>query len=465
MDSTSTIDSLYRLFTLSDYNTRVVLLGTAVLGFAAGMIGAFMMLRRRALISDVVSHAALPGIVAAFMLSAGYAGGGKQLPLLLLGALISGFLGMACVHVIKMHSPIKEDAALGIVLSVFFGMGVVLLGFAQRMKTGSAAGLESFIYGKTASMLSGDAWLMTASAGVIGVTCLLLFKEFRLLCFDQEYARSQGWPVHRLDAMMTGLVVVVTVIGLQAVGLILMIALLIIPPAAARFWTDRLGSLVWLSAAMGSLCAISGAAGSALFPGLPAGAMIVLMCALAFAFSLLAGTRRGIVRRLFHQSRQSTRIARHHLLRALFERMEAAHPEMISVASAPFALVSAHDLMSARHWTQHKLHELLRSAERDGEVDIDGWPLIRLTEKGLHHARAVVRNHRLWEWYLINQADVDASHVDRDADEIEHILGEELVAELERSLIKSMQPDRLPSSPHHIELPGHPPTTEAPFKL
>jgi len=454
MDSSGTFQSLLRLITLSDYNTRVVLLGTAILGFAAGIMGTFMMLRRRAMISDVVSHSALPGIVAAFMISAGWAGGGKQLPVLLLGALISGFLGMICVHVIKTYSHIKEDAALGIVLSVFFGMGVVLLGFAQRMKTGSAAGLETFIYGKTASMLAADAWLMAISATIIGIICLLFFKEFRLLCFDQEFAHAQGWPIHRLDALMTGLVVVVTVIGLQAVGLILMIALLIIPPAAARFWTDRLGHLVFLSAAIGSVSALMGAACSALFPRLPAGAMIVMMCAIFFLISLLIGSKRGIIRRLIHQSKLSSRISRHHLLRALFEQMESVHPEIISVSAAPFALVNAHDLMTARHWTHHKLNELLRKASQDGEVDTDGWPLIRLTEKGLRHARSVVRNHRLWEWYLINHADVDASHVDRDADEIEHILGEDMVSELERSLELRMKPDVLSSSPHKITVPA-----------
>lgn len=439
-----------RLLFLSDYNTRVVLFGSAMLGLVAGVMGAFMMLRRRAMISDVVSHAALPGIVAAFMLTAGLPGGGKQLPWLLLGALISGSLGMAAVHVIKSYSHIKEDAALGIVLSVFFGIGVVLLGFAQRMKSGSAAGLESFIYGKTASMLASDAWLMAVAAMVVGLVCLVLFKEFRLLCFDAEFALAQGWPVHRLDAILTGLVIVVTVIGLQAVGLVLMIALLITPPAAARFWTDRLDILVILSAVIGCLSAVVGAAGSALYPSLPAGAMIVLVCAACFIVSFLLGGQRGLVRKVIHQTRLSDRIARHHLLRAMFEQIEPLHPNLADPEVPVIPLVNAHELAAARRWTDRQLHDLLHAAVSDGEVELDAWPLVRLTGHGMRHARQVVRNHRLWEWYLIQHAEVDANHVDRDADEIEHVLGVTLVAELEQSLAKEITDRHLPESPHPI---------------
>jgi len=456
MESSTFIPDLLRLVTLADYNTRVVLLGSAILGFCAGIMGSFMMLRRRAMISDVVSHAALPGIVAAFMITAGWPGGGKHLPFLLVGALASGFAGMVCVHLIKTHSHIKEDAALGIVLSVFFGLGVVLLGIAQRMTTGAAAGLETFIYGKTASMLASDAWLMAGSASVVIVVCLIFFKEFRLLCFDQEFAQTQGWPVQRLDALLTGMVVLVTVIGLQAVGLILMIALLIIPPAAARFWTDRLGKLVILSALIGSISAVIGAGLSALYPGLPAGAMIVLVCSSLFLFSLLAGTRRGIVRRLLHQAGLANRIARHHLLRTVYECLEADQAGK-PMDKLTVGLVSVRQISEARKWTQHQLASLLRSAARDGEVELDAWPMIRITGKGLSHARSVVRNHRLWEWYLISHADVDASHVDRDADEIEHILGADLVAELEKSLAEQSKPQTVPASPHRITLPGtHP---------
>ena len=224
-----------RVLLLRDYNTRVVVVGTMLLGLAAGIIGTFMLLRKRSLMGDAISHATLPGIGIAFIVMSQYGGSGKFLPGLLLGAFVFGLIGMGLILSIRKFTRIKEDAALGIVLSVFFGLGISILGIIQKMSTGHAAGLESFIYGKTASMLASDAKLIAVAAIVIVSFSVFLYKEFTIICFDQEYAAAQRWPVFSLDVLMMILVVFVTVIGLQAVGLILIIALLIIPPASARF--------------------------------------------------------------------------------------------------------------------------------------------------------------------------------------------------------------------------------------
>ncbi|MDA0576834.1 MAG: metal ABC transporter permease, partial [Verrucomicrobia bacterium] len=253
------LEQWLRVLTLTDYNTRVVVLGTMLLGVAAGVIGSFMLLRKRALMGDALSHATLPGIGIAYLVMTAAGGNGRWLPGLLAGAIVSGLLGMGVVLLIRNQSRLKEDAALAIVLSVFFGLGVAILGLIQQMTQGHAAGLESFIYGKTASMLARDAWLIGGAAAVVIVACATLFKEFTLLCFDAEYAAAGGWPVARLDIILMALVVFVTVIGLQAVGLILMIALLVIPPAAARFWTHRFRNMVWLSAVIGAVSGLVGA--------------------------------------------------------------------------------------------------------------------------------------------------------------------------------------------------------------
>lgn len=441
-------DDLQRLVGLADYNTRVVLLGALMLGLAAGAVGSFMVLRKRAMISDVVSHAALPGIVAAFMVVTAFGGDGKQGFSLLVGALVSGLLGMAAVHGMTTHARIKQDAALGVVLSVFFGAGVVLLGFTQRMTSGSAAGLESFIYGKTASMLASDAWLLSGAAFGSAAMCLVFFKELRLVCFDAGFARAQGWPVRRIDALLTGLVVVVTVIGLQAVGLILMIALLITPAVTARFWTDRLGAMVVIAAAVGGVACVTGAGLSALYPRIPAGSMIVLACSLFFAVSLAVGRRRGLLPEAVRRLRLSARMERHHLLRSLYERWEQHAGD--GPVPPGVVLVPAGDLAEMRRWTEARLQRVLRAAAEDGEVEMDAWPLVRLTGPGLQHARQVVRNHRLWEWYLIQHAEVDPHHVDRDADEIEHVLGVEMVRELEATLPRAVSGPGLPASPHPL---------------
>ena len=243
----SLLSELWRVFTFQDYNTRVVVVGTTLLGLAAGLIGTFLVLRKRALLSDTLSHATLPGIALAFIVMTLLTGDGKHLPALIAGAGLFAVIGTGSVLAIQRFSRLKDDAALGIVLSVYFGLGIALMGMATRMDAGNAAGLSSFIYGKTASMLFSDALLIAVAALIATIACILFFKEFSLICFDADYGSTQGWPVGRLDFFMMALVVLVTVIGLQAVGLILVVALLIIPAAAARFWTFRLPKMLWLS--------------------------------------------------------------------------------------------------------------------------------------------------------------------------------------------------------------------------
>jgi manganese/zinc/iron transport system permease protein len=439
-----------RVLLLEDYNTRVVVGGTLLLGVAAGVIGSFTLLRKRALMGDALSHAMLPGIGLAFMVSVAAGGTGKSLPLLLTGATLSGLLGLGVILLVRNLTRLKEDAALGIVLSVFFGAGVALLGVVQRMGQGHSAGLESFIYGKTASMIASDAARIGVVAVVVLALCTLLFKEFRLLCFDADYASSQGWPTVLLDALMMGMVVLVTVIGLQAVGLILIIALLIIPPAAARFWTERLGVMALLAALMGAMACAIGAAASALFPNLPSGAMIVLVGALWFLLSLLFGVRRGILVRWFRRRELSRKVRQQHLLRAAYELMEGDDvvPNLeTALASRPIPIRS---LLGMRSWSFRELRRELRRAAHAGQVVVDSEDRVFLTPEGYALAARMVRNHRLWELYLITHADIAPSHVDRDADAIEHVLGPGMIHTLELLLAEDRAPVAVPASPHLI---------------
>lgn len=422
------------LLSLADYNTRVVVLGVLALGTSCGFIGSFMLLRKRALMADTVSHSTLPGIALAFLLMVAGGQDGKWLPGLLLGALLSGLAGMGAVIAVQRWTRIKEDAALGIVLSVFFGVGVSLLGLIQKMSSGSAAGLESFIYGKTASMLAADALLIAVVGALSLFLCGALFKEFTLLCFDPDFATSQGLPVLRLDVALMSLVVLLTVIGLQAVGLILVIALLIIPPASARFWTDSLSKMALLAAAFGGIAGGVGALLSGMAPKWPAGAVIVLANSLLFALSFTFGTTRGLVVRWKERRILNRKIARQHLMRALFELGEETGSDSI-----PWDLV-----LAERSWSPQALRREVERAKGQGLVEESGNNL-SLTESGMTKAARVVRNHRLWETYLITHADIAPSHVDRDADMVEHILDKALIAELEALL----------QAEHHLPSP-HP---------
>ena len=445
-----TAEQWSRVLRLQDYNTRVVVLGTTLLGLAAGVVGSFTLLRKRALMGDALSHAMLPGIGLAFMISVAAGGTGKSLPVLLGGATLSGLLGLGTVLAVRHYTRLKEDTALGIVLSVFFGAGVAVLGVAQRMGEGHSAGLESFIYGKAASLVASDTAVIAVASGLVIAVSALLFKEFRLLCFDASYAATQGWPVVRLDLAMMSLVVVVTVIGLQAVGLVLIIALLIIPAAAARFWTERLRTLTWIAAGIGAASCAIGAAASALLPNLPSGAMIVLVSAGLFLLSLLWGRERGVILRWQRRRTLNRKVRRQHVLRAVYEWSEAAAASQPGAPALTVPSVPLPALLARRSWSARELRRELDRAAKDGLLEWRADQTVALTKPGLTEATRVVRNHRLWEVFLITYADIAPSHVDRDADAIEHVLGTDLVAELESLLARQTALPAVPLSPHTI---------------
>ena len=440
-----TWSQVFRVVSLRDYNVRIVVIGTTLLGCAAGMVGSFTLLRKRALMGDALSHATLPGIAIAFILASRWGLEGKSMLILLGGATASGLLGVGAILAITKHTRLKEDTALGAVLSVFFGAGAALLGVIQQMNTGHAAGLESFIYGKTASMGIADTRMIAAAAIIAIVVCLALFKELKLLCFDDGFAESRGTPVGWLDMALMAMVVLVTIVGLQAVGLILMIALLIIPAAAARFWTEKLGWMFAISGGIGAVSGMLGATASALFSKLPSGAMIVLVCTLLFCVSMVFGGARGILIRVRKRIRLNRSVDRQHLLRALFELIESTSDD--ESRKKKRKSVSLDSLLKKRSWSKQRLLREVRRSQADSLVEWVGDRL-KLTRRGNIEAARLTRQHRLWELYLINYADVAPSRVDRDADAIEHVLEPEIVAELE--LLLERQQPTIPASPHHL---------------
>lgn len=435
-----------RVFSLQDYNTRIVMLGTGLLGLAAGMVGSFTLLRRRALMGDALSHATLPGVGLAFLIAPMLGLDGKSLPILLAGAALSGIAGVAAILYVRTATRLKEDAALGIVLSVFFGAGIAILTIAQQ-SAGHAAGLESFIYGKTASMIAADAKLIAAAGLGSFLIIVLLFKELTLLCFDQTYAGARGYPVLFLDLVLMALVVVVTIIGLQAVGLVLMIALLVIPAAAARFWTHSLKRMTLTAAAIGGVGGLSGSAMSAILPNLPSGAMIVLVCSLFFFLSMFLGKSRGVVVRIVRRLRLNRSVDHQHLLRGMYEMLESQ--DAADVSAGKSVLFSS--LLAMRSWSRLRLMRELERSRRNGLIIRDASGGFMLTSSGLAEASRLAHEHRLWELYLITHADVAPGRVDQAADAIEHVLEPELIVRLEDLLRKERIKHGVAASPHPLE--------------
>ncbi len=277
------------------YNATLVALGATLLGISAGVTGTFLFLRKRALVSDAISHATLPGVCLAFIIMVGMGGDGRNLIGLLAGSAVSASVGLLCLSWLTRHTRLAEDAAIGVILSVFFGLGIVLLTVIQTMSSGRQAGLEGFLLGSTAGMLWADAMVVAVGGAVVLALILLLRRPMTLVAFDPEYAAARGLPVDRIDLAMMGLVMAVTVVGLKIVGLILIVALLIIPPVTARFWTERSDRVVLLAGLIGGFSGYVGAGLSASAPNLPTGPIIVLVGFTCFVISLLLAPNRGVL--------------------------------------------------------------------------------------------------------------------------------------------------------------------------
>ena len=286
-----------------DYTLRNVALGSAILGVVGGVLGSFAVLRRQSLLGDALSHAALPGICLAYMVTS------SKTPLaLLLGAGLAGWVGTWVLLLIIRETRIPEDAALGIVLSVFFGFGIMLLTFLQQRNDANQSGLDKYLFGQAATLVHDQVVTMAVLGGAALLLVALLFKEFKLLSFDPDFAGTLGFPVRKLNILLTSLTVVAVMIGLQTVGVVLMAAMLIAPGAAARQWTNRLGVMLLLAAVFGMTAGVSGALISITQSRLPTGPMVILSAAAIVAFSLLFAPARGLLWELLRRRRDRARL-------------------------------------------------------------------------------------------------------------------------------------------------------------
>lgn len=261
-----------------------------ILGIAAGTVGCIAYWKRQNLMSDALAHAALPGVVIAFLLL-----GEKRLIILIIGAAISALIGALFIQMITTSSRITEDSAMGMILSVFYGLGIMLLTIANRVETGNQSGLDTFIYGQAAAMIRSDVYTMLALAILVILFIIILFKEWKIYLFDPQFAKGLGLSLKGMDILYMILLVTTIVIGIQAVGVILIAALLIIPAVSARYWTESFKVMIILSAILGGFAGATGTLISAIGSGLPTGPFIVVIAATFFIFSLLFGKERGIV--------------------------------------------------------------------------------------------------------------------------------------------------------------------------
>lgn len=358
----------YLKLVFTDYTLRTITLGTAILGAVTGMLGSFAVLRKQSLLGDAISHAALPGIAIAFLIT-----GAKDSNILLLGALISGLIGTFWIRGIISKTHLKSDTALGLILSLFFGFGMLLLTFIQKQPNSNQAGLDKYLFGQAATLVESDVWLMAIVTGICLFVLLLFWKEFKILLFDADYTKTLGFNTKFIDILITTFIVLAIVLGLQTVGVVLMSAMLLAPAAAARQWTNSLGVMVVLAAIFGAFSGVFGTAISASQNNLSTGPVIVIVAGVFVLISFIFSPSRGLLFKQIRFLKNRRDLQLHKTLAFMFRIAETheniAHPHTIKI------------LNNFQGYTKGTLQKLVRK----NYVKLEGnmW---NLTEEGFKTA-------------------------------------------------------------------------------
>ena len=399
-----------RFFSLQDASVRYALAGSMLLGLCCGLMGAFLVVRKLALMGDALSHAVLPGVALGFLW-----GMTKNPVAIFAGAVGAGLLGAVVVQWILATTKHREDAALGFVLSSFFGVGIVLFTMIQNLPGGAKSGLDGFMLGQAAALGPEDVWLLAGvtvlALGAVG----LFYKEYVLTSFYEGFAQSLGWPVKFYHYSLMLLLAFAIVSALQAVGVVLVSAMLVIPAAAAFLLTDRMGAMLAWSAGLGMLAGAAGAFFSFTGQSLPTGPFMVLAAAGLFVLALLFAPSHGIVRRLWRRRSRVARIRRENTLKAIYHVMEDGgfREEVVEIDG----------VADRRRETAAGARREIVELQQAGLATVaDGR--VAFTPDGWQRACEIVRNHRLWELYLTNAAQLAPDHVHDDAEVIEHVLGD-----------------------------------------
>jgi manganese/zinc/iron transport system permease protein len=404
---------------------------------ACALLGSFLVLRRMSLMGDALSHAVLPGLAIAFILSKSYSIGP-----LLLGAVAAGLLTTFLTQTLHQYARVPVDASMGVVFTSMFALGVVLIHKGIQgvhFDTCIYQGNIEYVWMNEIDVLGRlvpRAFVATAGAFALNAIVVALFwKEFKLSSFDPALATTMGFSAGLLHYLLMALVAVTSVASFEAVGSILVVAMLIVPPATAHLLVDRLGPMVILAAAIGALSAVLGYVLGVWFNTNLAGMMTVTAAGL-YGLAVLFSPRYGILSTAVANLQTALRVVREDLLAMLYRLEELHSPRRLASAEAQQAVGGG---LLAR-WG-------LRGLLRDGRV-LTGGQGLELTASGRDAARQMVRSHRLWETYLVKVLGLPLDHVHEPAHRVEHFIGKELREELEAEVDA---PDR---DPHGREIPG-----------
>ena len=426
-------EQIVEFFSFQDVNIRYVALGTLLLGASSAVVGCFTFLRKKALVGDTIAHSILPGICLSFIIFKT-----KDPLMLLLGAMLSGWLSVYVVDYISANSKIKPDTAIGLTLSVFFGVGILLLTHIQHSGNSAQAGLDKFLFGKAASLVQNDVITFGIVSVILIGTIILFFKQFSLISFDVHFAKTIGLSVRTFEVILSTITVLAVAIGIQTVGVVLMAAMLITPAAAARFWTDKLKVMVIIAAIIGGISGIFGAFISYTAPSMPTGPWIVAVLSFIAIGSMLVAPKNGAISKSRKQKKNQRKILEDNIIKLLYKLGEKENEF--------FKNRSIRTLKNYREYPEKKLLKGLNILKKKNQVVLvnDLWVL---TEEGKKAGMRVVRIHRLWELYLTTYLRIAPDHVHEDAETIEHIITPEMESKLEHLL------DYPEKDPHSANIP------------
>ena len=427
------MENLLEFLSLSDPNVRYVVIGSILLAASSAIVGSFTLLKKKALVGDAVAHSVLPGICLAFILS-----GVKNPIYLIIGAFITGWISLVLIDIITARSKIKEDTAIGLILSVFFGIGILMLTVIQKSGNAAQSGLDHFLFGQAASLIGKDLLVFSSIALILIVAVILFFKEFAIIAFDEAFARSIGFPVRTLELLLTTLTVLAVVTGIQAIGVVLMAAMLITPAAAARFWTDKLKLMIWLAAGLGALSGLVGAYISYVAPAMPTGPWIVMVVSVIAILSFFMAPQKGILARWLNQRKFQTQMLEENILKLLYQMGE--------VQGSFFSPRTMEEILDRRPFQVTQLRKGLRNLKKQGFLDTSDQGYT-YTQAGKDKGQRVTKLHRLWELYLTEYLRIAPDHVHEDAETIEHII----TPDLEKRLEEKLKYPKL--DPHQSEIP------------
>ena len=437
--------------------TDLVVWGAILLGVTCGVLGCFIVLRRQSLLGDAIGHSVLPGVCLGFLVA-----GGRSTPALLFGALLFGLLAAMLIGLLRRTTQLKTGECTGVVFTGFYGLGIVLLKFIQNPRNADhflvrwglirdfnsgQAGLDKFLFGQIVGISPSDVLFMAVIAAVSIAVVAVFWRKLAAWSFDEEFAFSLGFPVKVIDYLVTTLMTVAIVISIQAVGVVLVAAMLVTPAATAYLLTDRLHRMVLMSGGFGATAGVMGAFLSLLGKDLPTGSLMVLSASLLFLLAFLMSPRHGLFPRLARLWERRRRTQAENLLRTLYIITEKRHGGAVSPGDPIDRRFGVDDVAARRQETPAHVRKLGRLAGGYGWVERHSPDPMLLTDEGLAEARRVVRNHRLWELFLTQEARLASDHVHADAERIEHVLPRDVLRRLEQML------DNPVADPHGRPIP------------